>query len=64
MFDSLLKVFGCESRLFNFDGKDIKTCIDQPINYVFFEDKLITLRQESLAFLKKGLELSKEKSHD
>lgn len=62
--DSLLKVFGCESRLFNFDGKDIKTCIDQPINYVFFEDKLITLRQESLAFLKKGLELSKEKSHD
>jgi hypothetical protein len=62
--DSLLKIFGCESRLFNFDGKDLKTCIEEPINYNYFEEKLNTLRQESLDFLKKGLELSKENCND
>lgn len=62
--DSILKIFGCESRLFNFNGKDLKTSIEQPINYDYFEEKLITIRQDSLDFLKKGLELSKEKYND
>ncbi|MGI6241255.1 MAG: polysaccharide pyruvyl transferase family protein [Candidatus Omnitrophota bacterium] len=59
--DSLLKIFDCESRLFKFDGKDLKSCMEQPIDYHCFEEKLNTLRQESLDFFKKGLELSKKR---
>jgi len=62
--DSLLSVFNCESRLFNFDGQEITKSMDEPIDYDFFEEKLKKMREESLKFLKTGLELSEKGKKD
>lgn len=54
--DSLFNLFGLSDRLFN---GDIFSQIKKEIDYNYVDDKVDTLRQESIIFLAKGLQLKK-----
>lgn len=54
--DSLLSILGLQQRLYN---KNLQSEITADIDYAAVDEKLNALRQESIQFFKKGLELRK-----
>lgn len=53
--DSLLEIFGCQSRLFNFEGRDIFDVATGAINYDEVDREKDKLVERSLAFFRSNL---------